>query len=41
LDAAGVQYQAKFLTYGISDFTPREHVQSDIMHIKYAGKTDD
>jgi len=33
--------QALFLTCEISDFTPCEHAQSDIQHIKYAQKTDD
>jgi len=30
--------QAKFLTCEISDFMACEHVQSNILHIKYAEK---
>ena len=37
----GARCQAKFLTCEISDFTPCAHAQSDILHIKYAEKTDD
>jgi len=33
--------QAKFLTCEISDFTPCEYAYSNILHIKYAEKTDD
>ena len=33
--------QAKFLTYEIIDFTPSAHAQSDVLHLKYAEKTDD
>jgi len=29
------------VSYKISDFTPYAHKQSNIPHIKYAGKTDD
>jgi len=32
--------QAKFLSCEISDFTPCTHAQSDIVHTKYADKTD-
>ena len=32
--------QAKFLTCEISDFMPCAHAQSNIVHIKYAEKTD-
>jgi len=32
--------QAKFLTCEISDFTPCTHAQSNILHAKYADKTD-
>jgi len=32
--------QAKFLTCEISDFTPCTHAQSNIVHTKYADKTD-
>ena len=32
--------QAKFLTCEISDFTPCTHTQTDILHSKYADKTD-
>ena len=34
------QCQAKFLTCEISDFTPCTHAQSNIVHTKYADKTD-
>jgi len=33
--------QAKFLTCEISDLMPCAHAQSNILHIKYAEKTDD
>jgi len=33
--------QAKFLICEISDFTPCAHALSDILHIKYADKTND
>jgi len=33
--------QTKFLTCEISDFTPCAHAHSNILHIKYAAKTDD
>jgi len=33
--------QAKLLTCKISDFTQCAHAQSNILHIKYADKTDD
>jgi len=33
--------QAKFLTCEISDITPCAHAHSNIIHIKYAEKTDD
>jgi len=32
--------QAKFLTCEISDFTPCMHEQGNILHAKYADKTD-
>jgi len=32
--------QAKFLTCEISDFIPRPHIQSNILHTKCVGKTD-
>jgi len=32
--------QAKFLTCEISDLTPCTHAQSNIVHTKYADKTD-
>jgi len=35
-----VRWHAKFLTCEISDFTPCPHVQSKILHTKYADKTD-
>jgi len=34
-------WSKKFRKSDISDFTPCEHAQSDILHIKYAEKTDD
>jgi len=33
--------QAKFLTCEISDFTPCTHAHSNILHIRYAEKSDD
>jgi len=32
--------QAKFVAYKICELTPGAHVQSNILHIKYAEKTD-
>jgi len=36
-----IRCQAKLMTCEISDFTPSAHAQSNILHIKYAEKTDD
>jgi len=36
-----IRYQAKFLTCEISDFTPCAHLQSNMLHMKYAKKIDD
>jgi len=33
--------QAKFLACEISDFTPCAHAQTNILHIKYAERSDD